>query len=209
LKINGYIEPPVHFGNTTLFGRQGVGLFSYEAPGSDGGWYCFAYTEDEIEETPWLDASFVAARVMGTIANVCVGVPMLMMLVIGCVRFNLIVIKSLGALELLGSVCMMLTLVIFSSALAKAPFYGDFYQGPALAITSSIVGFVAGLVILKIPEAVDELANQPPPQAFQPGTVTTTETDMPDGTKKIIKTIVNPDGSQTVTETVVPAGAPK
>jgi hypothetical protein len=206
LQINGYINPPEYFSNTALYGRRGVGLLSYEAPSSDGGsWYCYGYTEDDIQQTPWLDASFKAAYSMAVIANVFLGVPMLMMLVIGCVRFHLLAIKGLAFMELLGSVCMMLTLVILNSALAKAPFYGNFYIGPGLAIAASVVGFVAGLVILKIPEARDDLADQPTPQAFQPGTVTTTETDMPDGTKKIVKTTVNPDGSQTVTETVIPA----
>lgn len=207
LKIDGYIDPPEHFSDTAEFGRRGVGLFSYESLGTDGNWYCFAFTEDNIEDTPFLDPSFKAAMAMGVITNICFGVPMLMMLIIGCVRFNLLVIKSLGWLELLGSLCAMLTLVMFNSNLTKPPFNGTFYIAPGLAIAASVIGFVTGLVILRIPKAKDELADQPVPQAFAPGTVTTTETDMPDGTKKITKTVVNPDGSQTVTETIMPPGA--
>jgi hypothetical protein len=205
LRIDGYIEPPEHFTNTT--DQRGVGLFSYESIGSDGNWYCFAFTEDDIENTSFLDASFKAAMAMGVLTNIAFGVPMLMMLIIGCVRFNLLVIKSLGWLELFGSLCAMLTMVMFNSDLTKPPFNGTFYIAPGLAIAASIIGFVTGLVILRIPKAKDEFADQPPPQAYAPGTVTTTETAMPDGTKKITKTVVNPDGSQTVTETIVPPGA--
>jgi hypothetical protein len=48
------------------------------------------------------------------------------------------------------------------------------------------------------PEAAPEEA-----EAFQPGTETLTETNMPDGSRKIIKTTVEPDGSKTITETIV------
>lgn len=207
IQVDGYIVPPAFFNNPEVFGRRGVGLLSYEALNSNGDWYCFAYTEDQISETSWLDSSFKAARAMGIIANIALGVPMVLLLAIGCVRFNLLAIKGMGWLELLGSVTMMLTLVMLSSDLTKDPFNGTFYVGPGLAIASSIIGFLTALCILKIPKAEDPLENQPPAQAFQPGTETTTETVMPDGSKKVVKTLVNPDGSQTVTETVIPAGA--
>ena len=40
-------------------------------------------------------------------------------------------------------------------------------------------------------------------EAFQPGTETITETILPDGTKKVVATVVGIDGSTTVTETIV------
>jgi hypothetical protein len=40
-------------------------------------------------------------------------------------------------------------------------------------------------------------------EAFQPGTETITETILPDGTKKIVTTVIDVDGSTTVTETIV------
>ena len=40
-------------------------------------------------------------------------------------------------------------------------------------------------------------------EAFQPGTETITETILPDGTKKVISTVVDIDGSTTITETIV------
>ena len=42
-----------------------------------------------------------------------------------------------------------------------------------------------------------------PTQAFAPGTETTTETILPDGSKKTTTTVVGLDGSRTVTETIV------
>jgi hypothetical protein len=39
-------------------------------------------------------------------------------------------------------------------------------------------------------------------EAFQPGTETITETILPDGTKKIVTTVVGTDGTTTVTETI-------
>ena len=40
-------------------------------------------------------------------------------------------------------------------------------------------------------------------EAFQPGTETITETILPDGTKKVVTTVIGVDGSTTVTETIV------
>ena len=40
-------------------------------------------------------------------------------------------------------------------------------------------------------------------EAFQPGTETITETILPDGTKKVITTVIGVDGSSTITETIV------
>jgi hypothetical protein len=40
-------------------------------------------------------------------------------------------------------------------------------------------------------------------EAFQPGTETITETQLPDGTRKLVTTVIGLDGSSTVTETII------
>ena len=52
-------------------------------------------------------------------------------------------------------------------------------------------------------QALPETAPGAAPEAFQPGTETITETILADGSRKIVKTTVNVDGSKTVTETIV------
>lgn len=52
-------------------------------------------------------------------------------------------------------------------------------------------------------QGLPETAPDGAPEAFQPGTETVTETIMPDGSHKVVKTTVHTDGSQIVTETIV------
>lgn len=54
-----------------------------------------------------------------------------------------------------------------------------------------------------IPRNNNNNANPNDIEAFQPGTETITETLLPDGTKKVVTTVVDIDGSTTVTETIV------
>ena len=97
--------------------------------------------------------------------------------------------------------CDTVTFVAFASKFTSSPYNGRFYVGPGLAIAAACFSLVTGLLCCKLPVA-KRAETAPPAQAYQPGTVTVTETMMPDGTKKIVKTTVNPDGSQTVEETI-------
>lgn len=84
---------------------------------------------------------------------------------------NLSVIKAAGFVELLGGVFIMLTLVAFNSGLTEPPFNGTFYIGPGLAIASSVIGLVTGMLILTIPKEnvppADRSFQPPHAQAFQ------------------------------------------
>jgi hypothetical protein len=51
-------------------------------------------------------------------------------------------------------------------------------------------------------EAPKESAINRDIEAFQPGTETITETILPDGTRKVVTTVIGTDGSTTVTETI-------
>lgn len=53
------------------------------------------------------------------------------------------------------------------------------------------------------PERQQASYQEPGEQAFQPGTETVTETMLPDGSKKVVTTTVNLDGSKSVSESVV------
>lgn len=199
IRIDGYLLPgSPYFVETEQ--RYGVGLLSYQSPEINSSIYCYAYTSSQLGN---YDSRFRAARAMGMIALICSGVVLVFLLALGCMALPVPVLKGFGALALLGSFCEILTMIIFSSAFVYNPWNGTFWIGAGLAIVGFVFGIATGLLCFWFPPAADPFAGLPPPQAFQPGTTTTTETTLPDGTKKITKTTVNPDGSQTIEETVV------
>jgi hypothetical protein len=127
-----------------------------------------------------------------------------------------------------GSVCEILTLVVFASdAVSNDPLNGTFWWGAALAIAASIVALLAGLLTINLPASEhepDELAparptltGEAPPsigrkdespdeleqaRPMRPGTETTEETILPDGRRKYTTTKWNKDGSKTVSEVI-------
>ena len=186
--------------------RGGVGLFSFQGVDDTGQyWYCYRYNEDQVQNSGFLDGPFKAASALGIISNICLGITMVLMIAIGCIALSPTAITFVGCLCLFGSLCSVLTFVAFASDLTKPPYNGTFFIGPGVAIAAALVSLATGVVVLKIPPAsdADPFMGEPEPQPFQPGTVTVSETTMPDGTKKVTKTTVNPDGSQTVEETVI------
>ena len=183
----------------TLTGDLGIGLFSYEGRGSDGQRYCYTYSEDFLRS--FWDGPFLAAYAMAILANVCIGITMLLLFILGCVDFDKAVLKGVGAASMCGGLFMALTFVSYLSFITEPPFNAAFSIASGTAIATSVVAFITGILICFAPPAQPPLEQAGVP-AYAPGTVTTTETIMPDGNKKIVKTTVNPDGSQTVTETI-------
>jgi hypothetical protein len=180
-------------------GSIGVGLFSYQGVDSDGQSYCFTYTQEQLESI-W-DAPFLTAMSFAIIANVTIGISMLLLFIIGCYAFEIKVLKSMGACSCGGGLCMTLTFVAYSSFITGPPYNARFSTASGLAIASSVIAIISAALLWVAPPAEEEEA-QPGAPAFAPGTETTTETVFPDGTKKIVTTKVNPDGSRSVTETV-------
>ncbi|GKY95462.1 hypothetical protein MPSEU_000507800 [Mayamaea pseudoterrestris] len=177
----------------------GVGLYSYEGLGSDGNKYCYTYSSEQMQS--FWDGPFVAAYVFAIIANLCTGICMVLLFILGCFNFERNVIRGIAIASIFGALCMALTFVSYASFITDDPYNGTFSTDSGLAIGATIAALITGILLCSTPSAKPPL-EQAGAQAYAPGTVTTTETVMPDGNRKIIKTTVNPDGSQTVTETV-------
>jgi hypothetical protein len=163
---------------------------------------CTTYSSDMMDNAPYFDGAFKAARAFAIMSNVCIGIGMLCLMSSCCVELPPKVVKSLGFLFGAGSLFQLLTFSVFASSVCNE-FQCELSTGAFFAIVSMIFSFLTAIVTCKISPATDigVPANTLALPEASPTTVT--ETVMPDGTKKIIETTVNADGSKTVSETVV------
>ena len=141
-------------------------------------------------------------------ANVFTGISMILLIFASCFEFSASVLRGVGCLLTSGSLFQCLSFLIFASnVLCDDPLNCEIYVGAGFSIAAALVAMVCSIVCFQLPPAHDEFEDPRPgieqPAPFQPGTVTKTETDMPDGTKKITKTTVHGDGSQTVEEAII------
>jgi hypothetical protein len=192
-----YIYPDGRYAN----GTYGVGYFSYQALDSDGHFYCYTYPKKFVRR--FFDKPLKAGYAFAILSNICVGVVLLLVILSTCCRMKVSVFKGLGLCAMMGSLSMVLTFIGFASFITKPPFNGKFGTGAGISIAAMIAAFFLGIVLFFVPEAREEFGGAAPPAPFEPGTITTTETTMPDGGKKILKTTVGPDGSRTVEESKV------
>mmetsp|Transcript_14179 Transcript_14179/g.39242 ORF Transcript_14179/g.39242 Transcript_14179/m.39242 type:complete len:263 (+) Transcript_14179:108-896(+) len=190
----------------------GFGLFSYE-DGFDNkennfNWICYAYSDEQLEN---LDSSFKTARGIAVVANAMIGVAMIFFLCTCCVQFSPVALKLIGALMVSGGIAQFMTFIVFSSDLCSDPYECKFYLGAFICIAAAVTAIVTGIFANCLPASVEPFTSDTGGKArepFEPGTVTETETIMPDGTTKITRTTVNQDGSKTIEETVYdPPGA--
>ena len=183
----------------------GFGLWTRENATQD---YCEIYTSNE--ENLFVDASWIAARFMAVIANICGGITMIVAICLSCVSIPQLFLKCTAVLSFSAGLFECLTFVFFSSD-ACATFNCQFDRGAGFAVGASVVYMLNTCILLKIPpyqgrgddQFVPPASNDPPP-----GSVQVTVTDLPDGTKKTTRTVVNADGSRTVTETIERPAAP-
>jgi hypothetical protein len=157
------------------------------------------------------DAYFRSARAFGILANITVGAAMLVMLFTACCEFKPVIIKAMSVSLIFGAIFMLFTYLLFGSTICD--FFGqcDFSVGGVLTIFAFLTALIAAFFTYQVGPARVDLGDRvavatlstPQAPAHVPGTTTTTETQMPDGTRRIVKTTVNPDGSQQVEETVI------
>lgn len=179
---------------------QGVGLFSFEDPSFGSDFSCTSYSSRVVDN---FDSGFKAARAFGVMAYICIGIGMILTIMAACMEFSPAALKGTGMLFMLGSIFALITFSVFSSFICGGSVC-DFYAGAGLVIVTMFLAVFAGLVCFKLPPAKEPTQDMtmPAQETPAPGTETTTEVVMPDGTKKITKTTVNADGSKTVEETV-------
>eukprot|EP00545_Synedropsis_sp_CCMP1620_P005669 CAMPEP_0119012484 /NCGR_PEP_ID=MMETSP1176-20130426/6778_1 /TAXON_ID=265551 /ORGANISM="Synedropsis recta cf, Strain CCMP1620" /LENGTH=238 /DNA_ID=CAMNT_0006965451 /DNA_START=160 /DNA_END=876 /DNA_ORIENTATION=+ len=189
-------------------GTLGFGLFSYSNPlnsfSEDVGYSCIVYNYDIADY--FFDAPFKTARAFGIMGNISIGIPMIAAILLSCMTLSKGLLKLFTYMLFFGSFCELMTFIVFASEICTN-YQCQFSVGAGLAIGGSIAAFITGWIFLKIPGVNEDdifpgamtaggVVSQPA------GTVTVQETVEPDGTKKIVKTTVNADGSQTVEETI-------
>jgi hypothetical protein len=132
---------------------------------------------------------------------------MITSIILACMRLPMIIIRIMTGLLILGVLAECLTFVAFASDIC-AQYNCVFSWSAGLAIGAAISAAIAAIFYSKLSPAED--GGFVPAVAMgggggvaqPPGTVTVTETIEPDGTKKIVKSTVNADGSRTVEETI-------
>lgn len=181
----------------------GWGLWARYDPGE---YYCVYYSSSE--ESLLLDGKWSASRAMAVIANICGGVTMIIAICLSCVSIPQMFLKLTAFLSFCAGFFQCLVFIYFSSDACRQ-FSCQFSRGAGLAVGAAIVYAINTCVLLKVPmyEGDDDDARFTPAAATRvnqapPGSVQVTVEVMPDGTKKTVRTVVNADGSRTVTETI-------
>lgn len=146
---------------------------------------------------------------MAVIANICGGITMIICICLSCVSIPMGLLKFTSILTLCAGFFQCLVFIWFANDACDS--YGcTFSHSAGLAIGASILYLLNACCIKRIGPYVsgDEqftpgaAAAQAPAQDPPPGAVQVTVTNLPDGTKKTVRTVVNADGSKTVTETI-------
>jgi hypothetical protein len=196
-----------------------LGLFFYQVR-QDDGFQCRSYWQGDPSavtlppigwgETSEIfhDASYRAARAFGTISLTILNIWVLMLVAMQCVTFSPSAIKFLAFVSFVAGLFSWLTLLLFTSELCNL-FSCQFSIGASMVIPVSMLAMVNAALIYKLPLSVvaynDDLTV---PTLLIPGTTDVSETVLEDGSKKIVKTTVNQDGSLTVEETIVQVEVP-
>ena len=169
----------------------GFGLFSYEdgfkSEDEKFNWMCYAYNQDQLDA---LDSTFKTAHTIDVVASVMIGVSMLLLVLTCCIQYSPVALKIIGALVISGCVMQAATFIIFQSDLCSDPFTCKFYLGAGICIAAVVTCWVTGIIVVLLLPSVAPFSFEdggPPREPFEPGTVTETETIMPDGTTKITK----------------------
>lgn len=191
-----------------LGGEIGVGLWTVETL-IDDDYECREWTNFAEDN---LDATWRAARAMGSLATASGLVVMVAGICLACLSFSKVCLQAFGLLAAFGGLVMSLTFIVFSADYCDRGLECEFGANAGVAIGAVLCYWITGCLFFKIPEAPErqppvmtpagQAATLPPP-----GTTTVTTTELPDGTKKTTTTTVNADGSQTVQETIEPASA--
>lgn len=179
------------FAGATL--TSGIGLYSFERPNG----YCELWTESQVQS---FDSSFKAALAFGYLANLSAIISIIMLIITTCLPFPPVLMKVTGCLVATTALAECFTFLFFASDFCDE---GSCKFGGAagIAIVAILVALLTAATVFKIPPVIKP--DNSPPVPEQPGTVTKTETTMPDGTTKTVTTTVNTDGSKTVEEKVV------
>lgn len=187
-------------------GSVGWGIWNRESPGNQE-YVCDTYTS--TEESLLVDGKWRASRAMAVFANVCGGACMIICICLSCVSIPKTFLKITSLLSFTAGFFQCLVFIWFSSD-ACSEYSCRFSRGAGFAVGAAITYMLNTFIIMRVPlyqgrdddirftsaTPVNQQANPPP------GSTQVTTEVMADGTKKTTCTVVNADGSQTVTETI-------
>ena len=173
--------------------QHGVGLFSWEQyDEATGDYLCYSANT----ATRGLDTGWTAARTFSGMAAAFGFVCVILVWCATCIAYPSRGWQMIAAGFLLSSISAVCTLTYFSSWVCEDGCI--FSIGAGFALAASILFAICAVVSFKMPAAkADE-----DPMFATPGTVTTTETVRPDGSRVLERITINPDGSRSVEKAV-------
>ena len=215
----------------TTVAHVAVGLFSYEDKNYSSQLTCKMYSRSELANS---DSALKLAQAFGVIANITIGVCLILLFFLSCCSVQRSVLKSICVLLCLGGFFNALTLLIFASDVLCESC--ELFFGSGIALLCTLVTFINAMVTYQVPlvEVEEEKTVATNRRNVPPSDVFTDEEDSDETheangfseasrkddneialpqpaptvirTKrigKIVKTIVNHDGSQSVEKAVL------
>jgi hypothetical protein len=132
--------------------RTAVGLFSFEDKINASELSCKMYSSAQLAS---FDAAVTMAQAFGILANVLIGTCLIILLFLSCCSLRKPFLKFVCVLLWVGATFQALTLLIFASdALCQSC---ELFLGSGVAILCTVVTFINAIVIYRIPP-VDEQA---------------------------------------------------
>lgn len=157
--------------------------------------YCVSYDQNDIDY--FLDATWKAARAMAVTANVCGFITMIITICLSCVSIPKKFLKVATFLSAAAGFFESLTFIAFSSDICKN-YNCNFAWGAGCAIGAILIYFFNAYLLHSVPEYEREEDDRPAAASTVPGTVnpppgsvSVTQTVLPDGTKKTVRTTIN------------------
>lgn len=210
------IDSSLGFG---LYTRQNKYRFDdIDAEWEDWGdnYACYEWTDSEQDLL--FDSKWKAARVFGQIGSTIGVILMILTIVMACMSFSVIAVRVMAFASFVAGVCVFLTLLALASDICNE-YDCEFSHGAGTSIGAGLAFMLTAIILAMTPAAVKIAATDDVPM-FSPtqqnmativpnttpqppaGTVTVTETTLPDGSKKTTRITHNADGSKTVQETI-------
>jgi hypothetical protein len=162
--------------------------------------YCLQYEQNYIDY--FFDATWKAARAMALMSNICGGITLIITICLSCVSIPKMFLNFTTFLSAAAGFFESLTFIAFSSDICKN-FNCNFRWGAGCAIGAIVVYFFNACLLYSVPKYEREenyvLSHVPHTAASTlpgtvsppPGSVSMTQTVLPDGTKKTVRTTIN------------------
>jgi hypothetical protein len=200
-----------------------IGLFAFQDYGhgvEGSNFMCNYYVKPQIDE--YFDGTFKLARAFAVLANTCLLIASLVLLISTCASLPKLILKAAGSLFIIGSVFTLLMFVVFASKAVKGdPHHRKAGWGVGFNVISMLLSVITGISTMRLQagripaetnaEPEIESQKQPakreqpkkPKRVMPPGAETIEETILPDGSRKYTTTKWHKDGSSTKTEEII------